>query len=143
MASLVIPLSSSNNRPRRSNYSVSLAKSKVCTLSSDLDKAVIRRVSIPLCVWLHLSTWDLGQNEAVTGSESVEKTANDCDVAAGGLFVSMSGLPHLSFILTNGMFFVKEETQIVKRLGLFCHLCWSTHSLELSHFPTIELQGSV
>lgn len=85
MASLVILLSSSNNRPRRSNYSVSLAKSKACTLSSDLDKAVIRRVSIPLSLrWLHLSTWDLGQNKAVTGSESVEKTANDCDVAVGG-----------------------------------------------------------
>lgn len=70
--------------------------------------------------------------------------------------MSMSGLPHLSSILTNGMLFVKEETQVVKRLGLFflnavcpislplpcavrlspCHLCWSTHTLELSHFPT-------
>lgn len=74
-----------------------------------------------------------------------------------GLFVSMSGLPHLSSILTNGMFFVKEETQIVKRLGLFflnavcpislplpcaarlspCHLYWGRHTLELSHFPTV------
>lgn len=77
-----------------------------------------------------------------------------------GLFVSTSGLPHLSSILTNGMFFVKEETQIVKRLSLFflnavcpislllpcaarlspCHLCWSTHTLELSHFPTVVRQ---
>lgn len=34
--------------------------------------------------WLHLPTWSEGQIQTATGNESVEKTANDYDVAAWG-----------------------------------------------------------
>lgn len=120
MATLVILLSSSNNRPRCSNCSVRLVKSKACTLSPEPDKAVICRVSTPPSALTPPFNMRPGAGRGYDWQWVSRKDCKPLWYSRKRLFVSISSLPCLSSILSNGMLFVTSiETQVVKRLRLF------------------------
>ncbi len=120
MPTLVILLSSSNYRPLCFNCCERIVKSQACTLPSEPDKAMICSVSTPPSVLtppFNIRPW---VGWGCDWQWVSRKDRKPLWYSRKRLFVSISSLPCLSSIFSNGMFFVTSiETQVVKRLRLF------------------------